>query len=255
MYQAHSEDGGETWTPFAPSRLADGGILGEGEQPAPTVMPFTAIVPVRDGRELLAATNMRRPGEGRPTNVLAVSRSADGGFTWSEWEIILDLGDPFRPCEPDIIRSPDGSELLMIIRENERSFNSWLMLSGDEGETWSEPFQAAASVSMDRHQHEYADDGRLVITGRDTAEKSLTHGHFVAWVGAYEDLVEGREGQYRVKLLPSDGRAEYPAIEKLPDGTFVATNTVDYPEIGHYSVVSTRFTLDELDARISGSAR
>ena len=250
MYQARSEDNGQTWTPFAPSRLPGGGILGEGETPAPTVMPFTAIVPVRDGRELLGATNLRRPGEDRPTNVLAVSRSADGGFTWSEWEIILDLGDPFRPCEPDIIRSPDGRQLLMIIRENERSFNSWLMTSDDEGGTWSLPFQAAASVSMDRHQHQYAPDGRLVITGRDTADNSPTKGHFVAWIGTYEDLVHGYEGQYRVKLLPSEARVEYPALEILPDGTFVATNTVKYPTADNYSVVSTRFTLEELDARL-----
>ncbi|MFW6303482.1 MAG: sialidase family protein [Candidatus Sumerlaeota bacterium] len=251
MYQAHSEDGGQAWTPFEPSRLPDGEILGEGEQPSQTAMPFTAVVPVKDGQELLAVTNMRRPGAGSPTNVVAQSRSEDGGLSWSEWEIILDLGEPFRPCEPEIIRSPDGKELLMIIRENQRSFNSWLMLSHDEGETWSAPFQTTASVSMDRHQHQYAEDGRLVITGRDTAENSMTHGHFVAWVGTYEDLLEGHEGQYRVKLLPSEGgRAEYPAIEKLSDGTFVATNTVKYPDLGHYSVVSTRFTLEELDERI-----
>lgn len=251
MYQAHSEDGGETWTPFEPSRLPDGEILGEGEQPSQTAMPFTAIVPVKDGQKLLAVTNMRRPGEGSPTNVVAQSWSKDGGLSWSEWEIILDLGELFRPCEPEIIRSPDGGELLMIIRENQRSFNSWLMLSHDEGERWSAPFQATASVSMDRHQHQYAADGRLVIAGRDTAENSMTHGHFVAWVGTYEDLIKGHEGQYRVKLLPSEGgRAEYPAIEKLADGTFVATNTVKYPDLGHYSVVSTRFTLNELDARI-----
>ncbi|MFO7974754.1 MAG: sialidase family protein, partial [Candidatus Hydrogenedentota bacterium] len=250
MYQSYSEDNGKTWTPFAPSRLSDGGVLGGGEKPAPTVMPFTAIVPVNDGQELLGATNLRRPGEDRPSNVLAVSRSGNGGLTWSAWEIILDLGEPFRPCEPDIIRSPDGRELLMIVRENERSFNSWLMVSNNEGDSWSEPFQAPASVSMDRHQHQYAPDGRLVIAGRDTAENSPTKGHFVAWVGTYDDLIQGREGTYRIKLLPSEARAEYPALEILPDGTFVATNTVKYPGAENYSVVSTRFKLEALDRRL-----
>ena len=126
----------------------------------------------------------------------------------------------------------------------------------DEGETWSAPFQATASVSMDRHQHQYAADGRLVIVGRDTAAESPTRGHFVAWVGTYDDLVEGREGQYRVKLLPhhGGGSVEYPALERLPDGTFVATNTVRYRPDENYSVVSTRFTLDELDCLVARDA-
>ncbi len=254
MYQAHSEDGGATWSPFAPSRQAGGGILGEGEKPAPTVMPFTAIVPIHGGKGLLGVTNIRRPGEGGLTNVVAQSRSADGGLSWSPWEIVLDLGNPFRPSEPDLIRSPGGSQLLMIMRENERSFNSWLMTSDDEGKTWSAPFQTAASVTMDRHQHQYAPDGRLVIVGRDTAAKSTTKGHFVAWVGVYEDLVEARQGQYRVKLLPhhGGGSVEYPALERLPDGTLVATNSVKYRPGENYSVVSTRFRLEELDKIAAG---
>lgn len=254
MYQAHSDDGGVTWSPFAPSGLAGGGILGEGEKPAPTVMPFTAIVPVHHKKELLGVTNIRRPGEAGLTNVLAQSRSADGGLSWSPWEIILDLGNPFRPSEPDLIRSPDGGQLLMISRENERSFNSWLMTSDDEGTTWSAPFQATASVSMDRHQHQFASDGRLVIVGRDTAAASTTKGHFVAWVGRYADLLEGREGQYRVKLLPhhGGGSVEYPSLEYLPDGTFVATNSVKYRPGENYSVVSTRFRLEELDKALAG---
>ncbi len=217
-------------------------------------MPFTAIVPIHGGKGLLGVTNIRRPGEGGLTNVVAQSRSADGGLSWSPWEIVLDLGNPFRPSEPDLIRSPGGSQLLMIMRENERSFNSWLMTSDDEGKTWSAPFQTAASVTMDRHQHQYAPDGRLVIVGRDTAAKSTTKGHFVAWVGVYEDLVEARQGQYRVKLLPhhGGGSVEYPALERLPDGTLVATNSVKYRPGENYSVVSTRFRLEELDKIAAG---
>lgn len=257
MYQATSEDGGETWSPFEPSRSANGdGLLGEGEEPAPTVMPFTAVEPVDGGRELLGVTNHRRPGEGGRTNVVTQARSTDGGETWSDWEIILDLGEPYRPCEPDLIRSPDGKQLLMIIRENRRSFNSWIMLSNDEGRTWSDPYQSTASVTMDRHQHRYAKDGRLVIVGRDVAASSPARRHFVAWVGRFEDLLEGNDGEYRVKLLPHHGGrdVEYPAIEILPDGVFVATNTVVYRPGENYSVVNTRFTLEELDGKIIAEA-
>lgn len=244
MYQSFSEDGGNNWSPFAPTPRSDGdGFL------TATVMPFTAIVPVDGGKELLGATNLRRPGEDFPTNVVAQSRSRDGGKSWADWEIILDLGEPFMPCEPDLIRSPDGKQILMIIRENRRSYNSWIMLSEDEGRSWSKPFQATASVTMDRHWHRYAPDGRLVIAGRDVATESPTRRQFVAWVGTYDDLLHGREGEYRLKLLPhyGNGNVEYPALEVLSDGTFIATNSVVYRPGENYSVVNTRFRLDEFD--------
>jgi len=251
MYQSQSEDEGRTWSPYEPARNSKDGILGEGELPAPTVMPFTAIVPVRDGKELLGVTNLRRPGEkGPPSNIIAQSRSSDGGLSWTDWKIILDLGEPFRPCEPELIQSPDGKQLLMLIRENRRTFNSWIMLSDDEGKTWSLPFQASHGVTMDRHQHRYASDGRLVVVGRDNAIKSPTRRHFVAWVGTYEELASGRDGEYRVKLLHSNkGNVEYPSLEVLPDGTFVAVNSVTYHPEENYSLVSTRFTMDELDQK------
>lgn len=247
MYQSFSEDNGNTWTPMEATHLSDGkGYLSENSLP-PTVMPFTAIVPTKDGKSLLGFTNVRRVGEWDRSNVIVQSHSEDGGLSWNYWRLILDLGSSFNPCEPEVIRSPDGNQLLMIIRENNRAYNSWIMISNNEGKTWSEPYQATASVTMDRHQAHYARDGRLVIVGRDVAENSSSKGHFVAWVGTYNDLVEGREGQYRVKLLHTYKTTEYPGLEILPDGTFVATNSVSYHPGENYSLVSTRFKLEELD--------
>lgn len=245
MYRSASEDNGNTWSPFEPVLIQD-----KKDTLIADVMPFTAIVPIEGGKKLLGVTNIRRPYEGGRTNILAQSISSDGGITWSHWRIILDLGDPYVPCEPEVIRSPDGKQLLMIIRENNRAFNSWIMLSNNEGKTWSEPFQATASVTMDRHQAKYAPDGRLVIVGRDVAEQSSTKNHFVAWVGTYNDLVEGKEGQYRVKLLHTYKTTEYPGLVVLPDGTFVAINSVSYRPNENHSVVSTRFRLSELDKKL-----
>ncbi|QGY44268.1 exo-alpha-sialidase [Maribellus comscasis] len=247
MYQSISEDGGTTWSPMEATPLSDRkGYLSENSLP-PTVMPFTAIVSAEGGKSLLGFTNLRRVGEWDRTNIIAQSHSTDGGLTWSYWRVILDLGSTFKLCEPEVIRSPDGNQLLMLIRENNRDYNSWIMISNNEGKTWSEPYQSTASVTMDRHQATYAPDGRLVIVGRDVAENSPTKGHFVAWVGTYDDLVEGREGQYRVKLLHTYKTTEYPGLEVLPDGTFVATNSVSYHPGENYSLVSTRFKLEELD--------
>ena len=92
---------------------------------------------------------------------------------------------------------------------------------------------------------------------RDTAFDSPTKYQFVAWVGTYDDLVAGREGQYRVVLLRHHnnfppfrtGDCGYAGLELLPDGTLVATTYVCLLPGEGNSVVSVRFTLDELDAR------
>jgi hypothetical protein len=94
----------------------------------------------------------------------------------------------------------------------------------------------------------------MVVAFRDQALGSETAGHFVAWVGTYNDLKNSKPGQYRIKLLHSHAKNKwdcgYPGVELLPDGTIVATTYIKYadgPE--KHSVVSVRFKLDEADAR------
>src|SRR3546814_6477912 len=61
-----------------------------------------------------------RPGETeeKRSNVVAQSFSEDGGFTWSPYEIIVDSAG-LKPCEPELIRSPDGKQLLCLMRSEE----------------------------------------------------------------------------------------------------------------------------------------
>ena len=104
----------------------------------------------------------------------------------------------------------------------------------------------------DRHMGVYTADGRLAIAFRDRAPQSSTDGHFVAWVGTYEDIRKGRPGQYRIKLLHSHAGNDcgYPGVERLPDETIVATTYIKYrPGPEKHSVVSVRFKIDEIDAK------
>ena len=113
----------------------------------------------------------------------------------------------------------------------------------------------------DRHQHISLPDGRLVIAFRDMGDDSPTREHFVAWVGRYEGIVGGRDGDYKIKLLHShnsQNRSDcgYPGLELLPDGTIVATTYVKYrpgPELS--SVVSTRFKIADTDALACQAAK
>jgi hypothetical protein len=163
--------------------------------------------------------------------------------------VLVDLGD-LKPCEPEVVRSPDGKQLLCLIRENIRSEPAHFITSDDEGKTWSEVKALPPGLHGDRHKAVYAKDGRLVIAFRDMGKDSPTRTHFVAWVGRYEDIVSGKDGEYKIKLLHSHKGSDcgYPGLELLPDGTVVATTYIKYrPGAEQNSVVSTRFTLAETD--------
>jgi hypothetical protein len=160
-----------------------------------------------------------------------------------------------NPCEPFVFRSPDGAELCCLMRENTHKERSLVMFSRDEGATWSRPVNTSWGLTGDRHAGVFTKDGRLVIAFRDQALNSPTLGHFVAWVGTYDDIKNGRPGQYRVKLLHSHATrvsdCGYPGMELLPDGTIVATTYVKYaPGKEKHSVVSVRFDLKAADALV-----
>lgn len=241
LVSSYSEDEGASWSDMQKI---------EGLNLTRAVMPWCTIIPVDGGKRLLAATNARRANDpDRFSNNVVQSFSSDGGLTWGPAQVICDIPG-YKPCEPCFIRSPDGKQLLGLLRENVRRSNSRFIVSDDEGQTWSEPNFLQGSLCGDRHQAKYASDGRLVIVFRDMAAESLTRGHFVGWVGTYDDLVQQRQGQYRLKLLHNYAGSDcgYAGLKLLPDGTFVATTYLKYwPDERKHSVVSTRFTLAELD--------
>ena len=175
--------------------------------------------------------------------------STDGGLTWSDPKIIA-AHPTAHLCEPGTIRSPDGKQLAVLLRENSRRLNSFVIFSDDEGRTWSKPRELPAALTGDRHTGRYAPDGRLFISFRDTTHVSPTKGDWVAWVGTYDDIVNGREGRYRVRLMDNHKGADcaYPAVELLPDGTFVTTTYGHWVKGEAPFIVSVRLKLDELDA-------
>ena len=138
------------------------------------------------------------------------------------------------------------------MRENTHTGNSLMMFSRDEGTSWSVPQDTCWGLTGDRHQGVYSNDGRLVIAFRDQALKSSTHGHFIAWVGTYDDIRDRQPGQYRVKLLHSHAGRDcgYPGVERLPDGAILTTTYVKYQEgAAKHSVVCVKFEIQELDSR------
>jgi predicted neuraminidase len=245
--RAFSEDGGNTW-----SAMEATGLVGE-------VAP-KSILSFDSGRRLVMWSDRRDPKNAKDTHpVVWQSESLDGGLTWSPERVILVV--PGQWAQPSVTRSADGKKLLMLMRENTRKYHSLYSVSDDEARTWSAPRELPAALTGDRHVIKRAPDGRLVIAFRDMAVTSPTYGHYVAWVGTFENILNREEGQYRIKLLnnalrtaedkPGTGNTDcgYSDLELLKDGTIIATSYVKLnvgPE--KHSVVSARFKLAETDA-------
>ena len=239
-----SEDDGKTWSPMAPA-----GFRG--------VVPPMTVLPVEGGKKLLTWTHVDDARLNVPQ-----CESTDGGRTWSRQTFPIDKSQfpNSFPCEPEVIRSPDGRQLLMLMRENNRRYNSLYAVSDDEGKTWSKPRELPAAMTGDRHTAVYARDGRLVVMFRNrrpvpkseaNGEKGGVpvwgNGKTTVWVGRYADVLAGWEGQYLVNVL---GYGGYSQLERLPDGTILGLTYCRYPyerEAGA-SIVTTRFKLEETDA-------
>jgi hypothetical protein len=248
---AVSEDDGATWTGLAPIGNFGG------------IVAMASLVELRTGAGHYMALFhddgrfiAEHAAEGPRTFTVYKSLSTDGGLTWNAPEVVVTHPEAHL-CEPGAIRSPDGRQIALLLRENSRKLNSFVIFSNDEGRTWSAPREVPGALTGDRHVARYAPDGRLFITFRDMAHESATRGDWVAWVGTYDDLVTGREGQYRVRLMDNHNAWDcaYPGLELLPDGTFVTT-TYGYWTAGEQPyVVSVRVTMSELDKLAAASAR
>jgi hypothetical protein len=238
---AVSEDDAVNWTPLRPIGNF-GGVVAMASLVRLKNGDYMALFH-DDGRFLRAA--------GKTTKFQVFKTiSTDGGLTWSQPEVIAEHPRAHL-CEPGAIRSPDGKQIAVLLRENSRKFNSFVIFSNDEGRTWTKPVELPGALTGDRHTGKYAPDGRLFITFRDTTHQSPTKGDWVGWVGTYDDIVNGREGQYRVRLMDNhkDADCAYPGLELLPDGTFVTTTYGHWIEGEQPFIVCVRFKLEEIDAK------
>lgn len=288
------------WSGLYPARLAvsgdDGETWSEIEQVGNWggIVVMGAVTPLRTGKghymaffhddiRFFTADGEQKAAEDRKNfnstlMTLYKTISTDGGLTWSFPEEIYKSRE-IHVCEPGVIRSPDGNQLAMLLRENSRRDNSQIIFSNDEGKTWSDPRPLPNELTGDRHVLKYAPDGRLLVFFRDrspseynrelvrmageenendysriaqeTGLGSPTEGDWVAWVGTYEDLVNRGKGQYRIRIKDNKRGWDttYPGVELLPDGTFVTT-TYGHWEKGHAPyILSVRFKLEEIDAR------
>ena len=236
-----SPDGGQSWWEAPTAKLSAG-------------MPPTGFMMLKDGTAALFGQIRNNPkvktDHAKDDQSVWMSISKDGGWTWGPMRIVA-TAPKKNLCEPFCLRSPDGQELCLLIRENRHTSRSMMCFSRDEGQTWTKPEDTCWGLTGDRHEGIYLPDGRLFIAFRDRALGSSTYGQYVAWVGSYADLRAGKPGDCRVHLLDHVGEQTwdtgYSGVELLPDGTILCTTYMKYrPEDKAHSVVCTRLTASDL---------
>lgn len=237
-----SEDDGTTWSELTPAGNW-GGIVVMGFVERLRSGDYLAMFH-DDGRFFLETRQQ--------TGVFTLYKtlSKDGGLTWSFPEAVYASGENHL-CEPGVIRSPDGKTLAVLLRENSRRRNSQIIFSHDEGKTWSLPRAVPLGLTGDRHMAKYTKDGRLFISFRDMPPEGKWKGDWVAWIGTWDDLLNGRNGQYRVRLKDNKNSWDcaYPGVEVLPDDTVVATTYGHWEEGQEPYILSVRLRLAELASR------
>ncbi len=221
--------------------------------------------------------------DGSFVNYKTVLSFENGRMHWSKPEPYLteyrELEIKANICEVECVRSDGGKgdELCLITRSNSKLYNSLLIFSEDEGKTWSEPVLAPSALNGERHKADYLPDGRLFIDFRsierdyDKMKKYAPDSRYnwfsegwAAWIGTFDDLKNGREGQYRLKLAHTylDGQTQ-PAVNAdadtgycghvvLDDGTVVTATYGRFGELNEDGsrktyVVSKRIKLSDID--------
>lgn len=219
-------------------------------------------------------------------NFKTILSFVDGKPVWSKPEPYFSqhraIEKKANMCEVEVVRSDcgKGDELCLIARSNNKDYNSLLSFSQDEGKTWSAPVFAPSALNGERHKADYTSDGRLFITFRsiERCEEKIKKNSienmknwysegWVAWVGTYDDLKNGTEGQYRIKLAHTylDKQTEpsicanadtgYCGNVVLDDGTIVTSTYGQFGEKkadGKYKtyVASKRLKLSDVEKLI-----
>ena len=209
-----SVDEGKTWTEF--KRFWDN----DSEMPIIPIVAMASLTRLKEKGEFVDKWMGIFHDHNFVNYKTILTFQENGEYNWSKPEKYLSQYREFETyagiCEVECIRSDGGkgNELCLIARCNKKTCTSLLLFSNDEGETWSKPKEASFALNGERHKAEYTDDGRLFITFRSIERdkkrvkkmkklggelKWYSEG-WIAWVGTYDDLKNGREGQYRIKI-------------------------------------------------------
>ena len=231
-----SSDDGDTWSEFKNWYQQ---IEGKDN---PTIVAMSSLIQLKDseGRDEERWLGIYHDYEYRNYKTI-LTFDQDGNEHWSQPEALIpeyrSLEEKYKMCEIGLLRKPDDHQIIAIARSQSHRDPSTIMISKDEGLTWSKPRYLPNSLAGERHKLIYNKkldnvmisfreiiydvDGKLPIN----EQTDWIAGDWILWVGTFSDLLEGKQGSYRI-LLKEDftpslkmGDTGYAGIVVLKDGT------------------------------------
>ena len=221
-----SPDGGATWDPPVAAAVA----------PSPEIAHDNLAITADPTRPLtLYAATTRAESKANESYFgrLGFTRSADGGKTWSPIRPITEAVNGERIGAPQIVVDPRSGRLYAVYRRSRRGSESVIgvMVSNDQGDTWSAEHVAARHVRGAQARH--PSTGREFVLATDIVQATVsptTGLLIIAYADAHRDpgtrddvsIVWSAEGtRWSAPLAVSDRTAEtawLPAIASSADG-------------------------------------
>ena len=229
-----------------------------------------------DGRHLVLFHTVEgtcnKNGKRRIKSATWEATSRDSGITWETNTKRILLSDDDGFCEPCLFQS--GNIIVALLRAYNNGHRSAWIQKTETG--WSKPRQLPNSLNGDAHITSFGkEEAKLVVCfrqSRDQAKQNANdtggqpHQYFVAWSGAFEDILEGRNGDALAVLVKNDGYdpqvcnsgnskfqkgdCGYAGLAQLDDGTFVSVVHSTLTDQGDKcpSIYCVRFTLSDIQA-------
>jgi len=179
-----------------------------------------AIVPLSDGRLLLAWSRFTAGRDDSPSEIWART-SADGGHTWGEPYLLQENIGLCNVMSASLLRLRSGGLLFGFLVKNHESSDCRMFVrrSDDDGVTWESPV-----LVTDIPTYHVVNNDRLLqlSTGRllvPAAKNADAHYHGLA--GCYTSDDEGRTWQRPQEWLDAPGHAgaQEPGVVECPDGS------------------------------------
>ena len=223
LFSQTSADGGRTWS-TPPSTIVDQSIYDDRE----------AITPDPRHAGVVYASWVRRLGSFGESGSLEVSKSVDGGKTWSAGTTVYVPG-PAKLPDPILIEAlPDGSlvatfvviDATYAVSSDPKAFDLYTTRSTDAGATWSAPARFGSTISTTPHDPDttaeirslpivataVGGDGALYVAWNKIISSSASEIHL-------ERSSDGGASFTDILVAHPAGQAFLPAVAVLKDGT------------------------------------
>lgn len=236
-----SDDEGETWSEFRSHWPNVDGSFNQG------VVVMASLIQMKENGEYIDKwMGVYHNGNNFINYKSYLTFDENGKDQWTEPEPYLSeyraIENSHQICEVGMFRSPDGSRIVALARNQTHNGPATMFWSDDEGETWSEPVPLPGSLAGERHKVLYDPTDptgqRIIIPFREIkydlngnnrfdGGSDWVAGDWVAWVGTYDDLINQRDGSYRILLCEDwaanakSGDTGYSGFVVQPDGTFI----------------------------------